>query len=185
MTIERIDETNVGPITLRKHKYRYQVASRFIEPGDTVVDAACGSGYGHSLLQCAKYIGIDKDVPEAAKKSGKRYKLHGGYFYKADLCEYEPDFEYDAFITLETIEHLQDYTNLVEMAKRAGRVIVVSTPIVPTKHNNPYHLHDFVKSDIEGLFVDDQWSLAHYETQEGRPGKGMLYGIWVFTRVAS
>ena len=145
-----------------QHTYRYQVAAGFTTDSDTVLDAACGIGYGKNILK-GTWFGADKNPG-----------LSG---FKVDLNSWVPDFHFDVFIGLETIEHLDDFTTYVEVAKMARR-IVISTPIIPTKHFNPYHLHDFTKESLEELFSDRE--LLHYEPQIDYQIGLETYGIWAF-----
>jgi hypothetical protein len=145
------------------HRYRYSVAARFVRPGDVVLDAACGIGYGRDALpKGVAWVGVDRRPPEGGRE--------------VDLCTWVADLDYDVFVGLETIEHLDDLTVYVENAKRAKRAIVISTPIIPTVHFNEFHRRDFTRESLEALFVDDVWRVAHYETQID------VYGIWTFER---
>lgn len=162
--MERLTESD-DEVQWGIHRYRYEVAAKFTRASDTVVDAACGIGYGRDLLR-GTWIGIDKE-PGVGIRS-------------ADLRTWQPDFDYDVFVGLETIEHLDPLDAYVAAAKRAKIAIVISTPIIPTVHMNPFHVRDFTRESLEALFAD--WRLAHYETQVD-PVLGMeTYGIWAFTR---
>jgi hypothetical protein len=147
------------------HRYRYSVAARFVRAGDVVLDAACGIGYGrHTLPEGITWIGVDRRPPEGARE--------------VDLRTWVADLDYDVFIGLETIEHIDGSLDpYVGNAKRAKRAIVISTPIIPTIHFNEFHKRDFTPASLEALFVDDVWRVAHYETQVNN-----VYGIWAFTR---
>lgn len=147
------------------HEYRYKVAAQFTRRTDTVLDAACGIGYGRKHLR-GRWIGADRKPPLGA--------------LAVDLETWEPDFGYDVFVGLETIEHLDDFTAYVAAAKRATRAIVISTPIIPTTHFNRWHVHDFTRVSLEELFSD--WRVVHYEPQVD-PFLGCeTYGIWAFER---
>lgn len=158
MAYERITDDEQFDGTRESHIYRYKWAARFIEEEDVVLDAACGTGYGAEYLP-GSYVGVDKD--ELGQK------------FVADLETWKPDFEFDVFVGLETIEHLGDYSNYVDIAKRARKYIIISTPIIPNK--NPYHLQQFSKQDIIDLFSDQE--LEEYEEQDKR------YGIFAFKKV--
>lgn len=138
-----------------QHLFRYRFAAQFTRENDVVLDCACGTGYGKDILN-GKWIGADKIGPLVV-----------------DLETWEPDFSYDVFVGLETIEHLHDYTAYVKAAQRA-RTVVLSTPIVPTRDVNPFHLQDFTKQDILSLFAG--WELVAYEEQSA------TYGVFVFRR---
>lgn len=154
---ERIDASPRFDDVRASHEARYAIAARYTCPGDVVVDAACGSGYGQALLH-GRWIGVDKDAPAGA--------------ITADLNEWVPGFGFDVFVGIETIEHLADVTAYVAAAKRASRFIVISTPIVP--NSNPFHLQQFTAAGIRALFEDAEWRLEDEYVQ------GQLYGLWAF-----
>lgn len=151
MSIERLEQPD------GLHHFRYTFAARYVQPTDTVLDAACGTGYGREILGDCNWIGADKIGPLVV-----------------DLETWIPTFGFDVFVGLETIEHLHDHTAYVQAAKRARRTIVLSTPIVPTKHVNDFHHQDFTRQQIEDLFSD--WTVETYECQSE------TYGLWAFTR---
>lgn len=156
MEYERIDESHQGE-ERELHEERYILASGYTRPEDTVLDAACGTGYGRDFLK-GKWIGVDR-LPLCSNIVG-------------DLNVWEPSFSFDVFVGFETIEHLDNYLTYVDVAKRAKRFICLSTPIVPTVHKNRFHRHDFTKADIEVLFADRE--VLHYREQ------AETYGVWVF-----
>ena len=164
--MERLTEAN-DEVQWTIHRYRYQVASQFTRDSDVVLDAACGIGYGAGILS-GEWIGADKEPPD-------RFDA-----LTVDLNTWEPTFDYDCFVGLETIEHLDSLDAYVAAAKRALRTIVISTPIIPTIHFNPFHKRDFTKESLEELFSD--WQVVHYEPQID-PLLGIpTYGIWAFAR---
>jgi hypothetical protein len=147
------------------HTYRYDVAARFTTADDVVLDAACGTGYGQGILS-GQWVGVDA--------------WPGRGIHVADLRTWAPDFDYDVFVGLETIEHIDPLAAYLAAAKRAKRAIVISTPIIPTTHFNPHHVHDFTRESLEQLFVP--WVVEHYETQADPLLGPDIYGIWVFGR---
>jgi hypothetical protein len=167
--MERLSEHDLANDAVQRaiHTYRYEVAAQFTAPDDVVVDAACGIGYGRDYL-AGTWIGADKAAPAGA--------------LTVDLCNWSPEFEYDVWVGLETIEHLADYTTYVRAAQRARKFIVISTPIIPTVHFNPYHLHDFTRESLASLFVGDEWYVEHYEPQIDPLLGCETYGIWAFAR---
>lgn len=141
------------------HFYRYQLALDWLQPGDLVLDAASGIGYGSAILTRpgVEYVGVDKVEP------ADQFANNGLFISNVDLDEWEPDFEWDVSVSFETLEHVADPARLAGILKRASRLIVLSTPTRPTKHINPYHLHDFTVEDVLALF--DDWELVHLEDQ--------------------
>ena len=53
-------------------------------------------------------------------------------FIEADLVDWNPTFSFDVAVGFETIEHLPNYRNYVDILKRARRWIIVSAPVVAT-----------------------------------------------------
>ena len=137
------------------HIARYQYAARHVRDGETVNDIACGSGYGATFLLRGPYRGYDRPgIPDAS---------FPGSFHAADLDdpEWTPSMA-DVTVCFETLEHVKDPAHLARViAATTRRAIVVSVPVVPTKHLNPHHLHDFTQADIPPLFpgfrMADDW----------------------------
>jgi cyclopropane fatty-acyl-phospholipid synthase-like methyltransferase len=163
------------------HLFRYHLASGFVSPGDTVFDAACGVGYGSAVLikgpaltAGSRYIGVDvfksPELDEFANESVR--------FVIADLSDYHPDFEFDVFVGFETVEHLTDYAAYLDMAKKSRKWMLLSVPVIPTKHQNIYHKHDFVRGELPAKIVDRNWRLFQTLDQPSEVSE-----IYVFKRV--
>ncbi len=153
VTPERLTDDMTGP-QRDGHEFRYHVARGFVDPGATVVDSACGTGYGATILLphggSAQYVGVDLEPhPDQCCSSHS--------FVQADLMDWRPNFSFDLGVSFETIEHVPNYQPLVNMLKQARQWIIASVPVVPTVGLNPYHLHDFVPGDLVRLFEDDDW----------------------------
>jgi hypothetical protein len=141
----------------RGHEFRYRLAAGFCEPGDTIVDAACGVGYGAELLLAGRdieYFGFDRNIDDVPMDSPASVA-----FAQIELESWESHFDFDVFVGFETIEHLEDCTAYVRLAKRARKWIVLSVPVVPTVGANPHHRRDFEPGELPSLFVDDDWEL--------------------------
>lgn len=169
----------------RAHLFRYYLARGFITEKDQVVDVACGCGYGSEILAevAERVIGIDYDP--GSIKHAKEFHIPRSKgdldFWEGDLNRIERLPESDVIISIETIEHLRDPERFAELLKSAARrLIFVSTPIVPTKHANPHHLHDFTVDQIEGIFGDDEWKPFHSYKQGAGPNS--MYGGFIYYR---
>jgi len=142
------------------HMVRYALAAEWIRPGDTVLDCACGLGYGAALLAAAsrgrRIIGIDLDVESIAYARDN----FGGYSveYRAGSAldlGFLPNRSVDMVVTFETIEHLQDYDRFLDeiarILKPDGRVIG-SVPHLwvdeTGRDPNPHHFHAFDYAQI-------------------------------------
>ena len=142
------------------HVYRYELAAGWLEPGERVLDVACGVGYGAKLMTDVvpvKYVGVDKIVP--AQEFAGLGKFHAG----VNLDEWLPKFEWDVSVCFETLEHVGNPQHLAAQVAKAKRLVIVSVPTRPTKHFNPYHLHDFTVDDVLSLFAGCK--VLHLEDQ--------------------
>ena len=142
------------------HVYRYELAASWLEPGERVLDVACGVGYGAKLISDivpVKYVGVDKIVP--APEFARLGKFHAG----VNLDEWVPGFAWDVSVCFETLEHLANPQHLADQVAKAKRLVIVSVPTRPTKHLNPFHLHDFTVDDVLTMFAGCE--LLHLEDQ--------------------
>lgn len=185
MPYERITEEDIfdGPVR-DSHEIRYYIASGFLGEGDRVLDCFCGTGYGKDILTkelhdekyipLIKYIGIDKDAPDGPRFVSMDFEVPFDYFLRMREAKFPKEF--DVFVGLESIEHLNDdgLRNYVWLAKGAKKYIIISTPIVP--NSNPYHKQQFDIDKIEKLFVGDKWQTYGILKQKD------TYGLFIFKR---
>jgi hypothetical protein len=161
--VERVTPEMFGRPTAG-HEARYALAAGFLRPEDVVVDAACGIGYGALVLDAhddVTYYGVDRDTSVVAVREHPQRT-----FIQADLDTWEPPFEFDVAVGFETLEHLENYRTYLGWARRARRFLILSVPIVPSKHANPFHVHDFERDDVIQLVTaDDSWRLFQYFDQ--------------------
>jgi len=135
-------------------------------PGETVLDAACATGYGsHMLSQIAgKVIGyeIDEGCIQSAKDN---WQSDNTEFHVKDLntCELP---EVDALISIETVEHLDDMQHFIDEArKKVKRLIIICVPIGGTswayKDEPPgpaTEKNDFMTdATVDKLVQNDEW----------------------------
>ncbi len=162
MGYERIDDSSRfdGPIR-ESHVWRYLWANGYIKTDDVVLDCACGTGYARHILN-GKYIGVDKLA---------------GSDIVADLETWQPDFEFDVFVSIETIEHIHNYQNILDIAKKAKKYAIISTPIIPTKHRNEFHVQDFTFTELISFLPN---FVASRKQDSGDGTIPEMYGIAVF-----
>lgn len=137
------------------HMVRYHLAANYVRDGDTVLDSACGMGYGSRLLawqsSASKVIGIDLDE-EAILYATKSFAAEGARisFQAADVLRlgFLADNSIDLFVSFETLEHVPYPERLIAEAKRIlrpGGRFIVSVPNQWVNEDgidpNPYHLH--------------------------------------------
>lgn len=157
-TFERITSDQIAEQP--GHVYRYRRACDWVVDGDEVIDIACGIGYGAKIISDYRhvtYVGFDKIEPD------DEFRPFGYFISGVDLDEIVLAPRYDVAICFETLEHLQNPQHLAEQLMNVARIIIVSVPTQPTKHMNPYHLHDFTVSDIQKMFA--RCKMVHIEEQ--------------------
>lgn len=142
------------------HVYRYELAAKWLNPKERVLDVACGIGYGAQLISeqiDINYLGVDKIFPDPD------FVELGEWRSGVDLDFWSPEQDFDVAICFETLEHVANPNHLAAEITRAKRLVIVSVPTRPTMHMNPFHLHDFTVEDVLAMF--DGLELLHIEDQ--------------------
>ena len=154
---DRTDEHGAtGADTLKLHLQRYQFASRALVPG-TILDIACGVGYGTRILAQAPGIvsalGVDIDEP-SVRYAESRYSNSMAKFLCADAMKFKPETGFDSIVSLETIEHVPDPVAFVHRLVswlRPGGVLIGSVPVTLSTDANPHHASDFTERSFRRL----------------------------------
>ena len=134
------------------HAARYRFASRTLR-FRRLLDVACGSGYGVSMLSSKGWV-VGVDVDEEALRSARQ----AGPVVASDGCRLPfLDGAFDAVVTLETIEHLEHRDEfLAELARvlEPGGSLVLSTPNalytrpVNGRPHNPFHVFEYTPDQL-------------------------------------
>ena len=144
-----------------EHWHRYAFARRFVA-GKRVLDAACGEGYGSSLLAgvAASVVGVDIDA-ETVRHARGRYSGAGSLrFEQGDATRLDmPAGAFDVAVSFETLEHVERQRELVAGLARVladdGLLIVSS----PDRHayrdvagfENPFHVRELYRDELVDL----------------------------------
>jgi len=155
--IERIAPGFFPPHIEREHLARYRWAARWVG-GMSVLDVACGTGYGSALVLRAgarRVVAVDHSVPALTfgrgRYPGVRYLLAdaGALPLRAGSA--------DVVISLETLEHLVDALPFLRALRgivRGDGVLLVSTPnAAQTDGSNPYHVHEMALPELLELLA--------------------------------
>jgi len=141
-----------GSETLRLHLERYQFAKQNLVPG-TLLDLACGVGYGTALMSedpgITRAVGVDISAA-AVEYATRRYHCERVSYVCSEALEFQPGEQFNNVVSLETIEHVDDpeglLAHLVALLAPNGRLIA-SVPVTPSVDGNPHHKSNFsVKS---------------------------------------
>ena len=140
----------------QEHTIRYLFASQFVS-SKTVLDAACGSGYGSAILLesgAQKVVGIDNSF-EAIEYCKKNYKNKNLEFKKENCENITLDTMFDIAVSFETIEHLKNQDNFIAEIKRVLKddgLFIVSTPNTNNyPSGNPFHYKEFTESEFKSF----------------------------------
>jgi SAM-dependent methyltransferase len=120
-TDERLVPEEAVEASLQEHLARYRFARERVR--GRVLDVACGTGYGTSMLQA---VGVDLSL-EALRYA----RRHPAAYVAADAARLPFGRVFDAVVSFETIEHVPDPGRFVADCARVlkpGGVFLVSTP---------------------------------------------------------
>ncbi len=166
-TGERLIPGQVDVDLLNEHLARYAFAARLAH-GKRVLDAGCGAGYGSAELarQADSVTGADL-AAEAVDFARAHYRLPNLAFEQASCDRLpHPDACFDLVVAFEVIEHLEDWREFLQEARRVlapGGQLIVSTPnrLYYTESRgvqgaNPFHVHEFdfeeFRGELESVF---------------------------------
>lgn len=161
-TLERIVPTALEPgsatgqETLDLHLERYRFAVSHLA-GGRVLDLACGVGYGSVMLAAAPGVAlvVGGDVSlEALRHARANYRDARVVVGCGDYAAWLRPASFDAIVSLETIEHVEDPARLLRQFAallRPGGVLVASVPVTPSVDANPHHRTDFTPKSFATL----------------------------------
>lgn len=142
-----------------EHAARYVFALPHVE-NKTVLDIACGTGYGIAILKAnAKHItGVDVDA-DAASKAKAECDNKASVLLGDGLGLPFADDSFDVITSFETLEHLHERGQfLAELHRvlRPGGKLILSTPNanytmpVNGKPSNPFHIYEYTPAELSG-----------------------------------
>ena len=136
------------------HLERYFFASKIIKEETTCIDAACGVGYGTSLLHHANINVVGIDISHEAISHACNYfqTKSGPDFICADIMNYS--LSADTLVSFETIEHLSDAEKFLSNFEVNN--IIAS---VPNQLLYPFNAESFINDEYPHLrhYTPDQF----------------------------
>jgi len=118
-----------GRVDFESTKPEWEVALRYISPGDAVLDVGCGnSSFADRLPKGCTYVGIDlnSDLIERARRAGKDVRLE-------TIQDHAKDHQcgYDAVCLFQVIEHVDDLQSFISASAacvKPGGILIVGCP---------------------------------------------------------
>ena len=148
-----IPEYHKGTEVYGEHVARYAAVDDIVK-GKTVLDIACGSGYGTKMIakNAKKVTGVDV-LEDSIKYARENYNNKNIDYFVGD-AEKLPlkDRSVDVVVSFETIEHVKGYIKFMEEIKRVlkeGGLLILSTPNeLEFAEGNHFHLHEFEHDEL-------------------------------------
>jgi len=140
-----------------EHVARYAFALPFLKDR-TVLDIACGTGYGIGLLEGnARFVvGVDISL-EAATAAKLECSSNAAVLLGSGLALPFSDGTFDVVTSFETLEHLHQRSQFLEELARvlkSGGMLILSTPNanytnpVDGKPANPFHIFEYLPREL-------------------------------------
>lgn len=144
-----------------EHIHRYAFAGDYVA-GKTVLDIACGEGYGSNLLakKAGNVLGVDISE-EAVFHAKNKYSHHRNLEFRVGSCTGIPSEScfFDVVISFETIEHISDHTKMLDEIKRVLKpdgILIISSPnkdvfLGASALKNEFHLKELEFTELKDL----------------------------------
>lgn len=148
---------------------RYLFAQTFISKDDSVLDIACGTGYGLLMLSeiCFYSTGVDASR-KAIKYANEHYKLDSKInFIQSDIFNFNE--RSDVVVSFETIEHVKGEISdvLKKLISLTNKKLIVSVPYMEPAGYNKHHLKYNI-NELDFEFLNSLYRTNYfYQSKDG------------------
>jgi len=160
-----------------EHWHRYHFAAPLVA-GRTVLDIACGAGYGSALLARTATRVTGGDIsPETLDHARRRYAAIGNLDFRQADCAALPfaDASFDVVVSFETIEHIaaqETFVDEVRRVLRPGGLFVLSCPNKAEYSDargvtNEFHVRELYRDELAALVARPFPHAAWYGQRPG------------------
>ena len=182
---DKIDSSRVVPemagqrdVTFLEHLYKHNFALKKIDIiNKTILDVACGVGYGSEIFSkvAKKVIAVDSST-EAINYSKTRYHSSNLEFKVMEASKLDfPDNYFDVVISIETIAFVKKYRQFINEVHRALKpngifmVTSINKGVVPKgkKLYHPLHAQEFTKDELSNALSLNFYDLEFYIQKMG------------------
>ncbi len=157
---ERVIPGLVDPNLMAEHLARYRFSCQFTQD-KSVLDLACGSGYGAASLKENSRQVVAIDLSEQAVAYAKsHFHREGIHFLVGDAtCLPFPDARFDVVVAFEIIEHIEKDAEFLREVKRILKpegLAILSTPnrVFSREQEiaeNPFHIREYSEKEFAEL----------------------------------
>lgn len=150
----------MSPSVESEHLDRYNFITKYVK-NKTVLDIACGCGYGSYLI--SKYgmanevCGVDIDE-DSIRYGNHRYSCDRIKRFVSNALNFSHNKKFDVIVSFETIEHIKEFEDLIlkfyDLLEQNG-LLFISTPITyksTTTPANKFHEIEWNFFDFHNLF---------------------------------
>ena len=177
---ERQVTTTVSEVR-RDHVARYEFVANREPVGSSIIDFACGTGYGARVLIDAGFFvdgfDIDAETVEYARRT------FGVYVTQMDGASPVFDRGYYAAVSFETIEHIEDPRKLLRALRECAPRLYASVPNQdampwrrPDGSTTAFHHRHYTGDEFEALLNECGWQVDEWHGQAG-PESEVVSGI--------
>lgn len=146
------------------HVNRYKWAITQLPEG-SVIDAACGVGYGSYLMaQSGRYVRSVEIDAEAVAYGNIHYSDKRIYRQNIDL--YDADLSTDPVVMFECIEHVIDPLPIISKCSGLLLASVPNEEVFPYM-NHKFHYRHYTKKEFEDLLNQAGFEVEKWYGQEG------------------
>lgn len=180
-TGERVVEGDTPERLWIDHVARYEFASRYAK-GRNILDISCGTGYGPVIMCDAgakKVIGVDNSS-EVIDFARCKYERSGLEFKVGDVLNIDfPDSYFDAVVSFETIEHVNNQEKALSEIQRVLKpngLLIISSPnrkvtspfkSIDEPPENPFHIVEHTMKEFIRL-LGNYFNVVEVYGQRGR-----------------
>lgn len=178
------DERTKPCLTNTQHKINlsgYQWFKNILDPinNKTILDNACGTGYGTYYLSkyCKKIIGIDISQ-EAVSYATRKFKDMNIFEMDSTKLDFADNY-FDAVISQDTIEHIPDdqaFVSEIHRVLKESCKAIIFTPHSKIHNDSPeneYHVREYSKETFDDLLRRYFGKIKYYSRRQGSQLKSM------------
>jgi ubiquinone/menaquinone biosynthesis C-methylase UbiE len=159
--VERVSADSKSSPIWAEHRIRYRFAAAFVD-GRSVIDVACGDGWGRLMLMeagASSVLGVD--ASDAAVNAARSRLVPGFRVERAGATELPvADRSLDVVVSFETLEYLARPRRFLSELRRILKddgILLLSTPNAAHTRpldgvpHNPFHVREYTAGELAAM----------------------------------